>query len=108
MKPLIKSLKREGRLREQKVGFVQIEGLVREALIDLKEADRTLPIADRATYLLAYGAMLKAGRALLYLEGVSPKGEGQHRTLIQVCEVLLGSEFKQLAQHFETMRRKRN
>lgn len=52
--------------------------------------------------------MLKAGRALLFLEGLRPADGAQHKTVIQVSEIFLGSAFKSLAEQFETMRRKRN
>lgn len=52
--------------------------------------------------------MLKAGRALLFLEGLRPADGAQHKTVVQVSEIFLGSAFKSLAEEFETMRRKRN
>ncbi len=59
-KALAKKLEREGRLLRQKAGFVQVEALLRESLVDLQEAEKTQPVSSRATYLLAYMAMLKA------------------------------------------------
>ncbi|GEM_PF-3380576 len=35
LKGLIKRLEKEGKLKEQKVGFLQIEALLREAIIDI-------------------------------------------------------------------------
>jgi hypothetical protein len=64
---LIKRLESEGKVRKQKAGVVQVEALLRQAVLDLKEAKKISDIAERATYLLAYMAMLKAGRALLLL-----------------------------------------
>lgn len=64
---LIKKLETEGKIRKQKAGFVQIEALLKEAILDLKEAEKIVHLAERATYLLAYNAMLKAGRALMLL-----------------------------------------
>ena len=52
--------------------------------------------------------MLKAGRALLFLEGLRPVDGAQHKTVVQVSEFFLGESFRSLAQQFETMRRKRN
>ena len=59
---LIKRLEREGKIRKQKAGLVQVEALLKEALLDLEEARRISSVAERATYLLAYNGMLKAGR----------------------------------------------
>lgn len=108
MADLIHRLKLEGKLREEKIGFVQIEGLLTDALKDIREAKRELDIGERGPFLLAYQAMLKAGRALLFLESLRPTDGAQHKTVVQVCEFFLGATFKNLAQQFEEMRRKRN
>ena len=67
MDKLIRKLEKEGKLKKQKAGIVQIETLLNQAILDLKEAKKISNIAERATYILAYMAMLKAGRALLTL-----------------------------------------
>lgn len=108
MNNLIEQLKLQGKLREEKVGFVQIEGLIKDAMKDIKEAKATLNVGERGPFLLAYQAMLKAGRALLFLEGLRPADGAQHKTVVQVCESFLGASFKNLAEQFERMRRKRN
>lgn len=105
---LIKRLEQEGKLKKQKAGIVQIEALLRESILDLKEARQIVDIADRATYLLAYNAMLKAGRALLLWHGYRPDDGAQHKTVVETTAAFLGERFKSLTQHFETMRRKRN
>jgi len=101
-------LKKEGKIEVQKVGFIQIEQLLRAAIFDLKEAKKISHIADRATYLLAYMAMLKAGRALMFLKGYRPADGAQHKTVVEMTYAILGSKYKGLVEHFETMRRKRN
>jgi len=108
MTKLIEKLKKEGKIAPQKVGIIQIEELLREAIFDLKEAKKTSSIADRATYILAYMAMLKAGRALMFLEGYRPTDGAQHKTVVEMTSMILGDKYKDLVGHFETMRRKRN
>jgi uncharacterized protein (UPF0332 family) len=108
MNDLIAKLKLEGKLRDQKVAFVQIEGLLKDSIEDIREAKAVIRIGERAPFLLAYQAMLKAGRALLFLKALRPADGAQHKTVIQVCEAVLGQPFKNLAEQFETMRRKRN
>ena len=105
---LIKRLEREGKLKKQSAGIVQVEALLKQAIMDLKEAKATIRIADRATYILAYMAMLKAGRALLLLKGYRPDDGAQHRTVVEVTSEILGNRYRALTDHFETMRRKRN
>ncbi len=105
---LLEKLKLEGKLREERVGFIQIEGLLKDAMKDIAEAKAIIQIGERGPFLLAYQAMLKAGRALLFLEGLRPADGAQHKTVVQVSEIFLGPAFKSLAEEFETMRRKRN
>ena len=105
---LIKRLEQEGKLKKQKAGIIQVEALLRESILDLKEAGQIVHIADRATYLLAYNAMLKAGRALLLWQGYRPDDGAQHKTVVELTAAFLGDQFKALTQHFESMRRKRN
>jgi len=105
---LIKKLEREGKIKKQKVGIVQIEALLKQAVLDLEEAKKILNIAERATYILAYMAMLKAGRALLLLKGYIPSDGSQHKTVVEMTSVILGNEYRDLTGQFETMRRKRN
>jgi uncharacterized protein (UPF0332 family) len=105
---LIKKLEKVGKIRKQKAGFVQIEALLKEAVLDLEEAKRIVNLAERATYLLAYNAMLKAGRALMLLKGYVPDDGAQHKTVVEMTSAILGDPYRELTEKFETMRRKRN
>jgi len=58
--------------------------------------------------MMAYVAMLKAGRALLLLKGYIPDDGAQHKTVVEMTSVFLGDKYRDLTDHFETMRRKRN
>ena len=103
-----KRLEREGKIRRQKAGVVQVEALLREAILDLEETKRVVHVAERATYLLAYNGMLKAGRALLLLRGYLPDDGAQHKTVVEMTAAMLGEKYRSLTEQFETMRRKRN
>ncbi|MDP3298367.1 MAG: HEPN domain-containing protein [Thermodesulfovibrionia bacterium] len=105
---LIQKLKKQGKIKKQKAGIVQIEALLKEAILDLGEAKKISHIAERATYLLAYMAMLKAGRALLLFKGYMPDDGAQHKTVVKFMFHFLGKEFKEIVEHFDRMRRKRN
>lgn len=105
---LIKRLEKSGKIRKQKAGFVQIEALLKEAILDLEEAKRIVNLAERATYLLAYNAMLKAGRALMLLKGYVPDDGAQHKTVVEMTSAMLGDPYGEVTEKFETMRRKRN
>ena len=105
---LTKRFETAGKIRKQKAGVVQIEALLKEAILDLEEAKRIVNLAERATYLLAYNAMLKAGRALVLLQGYVPDDGAQHKTVVEMTSAILGDKYKNLTVQFETMRRKRN
>jgi uncharacterized protein (UPF0332 family) len=105
---VLKRLEREGKVRKQKAGFIQIEALLKEAIRDLEEGEKIKSIAERATYLMAYMAMLKAGRALMLLKGYVPDDGAQHKTVVDVTTEVLGPKYRSLTEQFETMRRKRN
>jgi uncharacterized protein (UPF0332 family) len=105
---LARQLQKAGKLRKQKSGFVQIEALLKEAILDLEEVQKIALLAERATYLLAYNAMLKAGRALMLMRGFVPDDGAQHKTVVEMTSAILGEPYRTLTDHFETMRRKRN
>jgi len=105
---LLELLLKKGKVRRQSAGFSQIEALLGEAILDLEEAKKIKDIAERATYLLAYMAMLKTGRAFLLLYGYVPDDGGQHKTVVEASGSLLGEKYKEIILQFETMRRKRN
>lgn len=105
---LINKLEIEGKIRKQKAGIIQIEALLKQAILDMREAKKISHLAERATYLLAYMAMLKAGRALLLLKGYVPDDGAQHKTVVEMTGAILGDKYKNITAQFETMRRKRN
>ncbi|MBF0216342.1 MAG: hypothetical protein HQL30_05035 [Candidatus Omnitrophica bacterium] len=81
---------------------------MKEAVIDMGEASKIRNISERGTYLLAYGAMLKTGRALVLFLGYVPDDGAQHRTVTEIVAACLGEKFNKVTSHFERMRRKRN
>jgi hypothetical protein len=105
---LVKRLELEKKIKKQKAGIVQIEALLREAILDLTEAKKISHLAQRATYLMAYTGLLKAGRAILLLKGYVPDDGAQHKTVVEMTGAILGDKYKNLTQQFENMRRKRN
>lgn len=105
---VLKKLEAQGKLRRQKAGLSQVEALLRQAGLDLQEAEKVKRLAERATYLLAYIALLKAGRALLLYHGFVPDDGAQHRTVVEATSAMLGEKYRVLTLTFERMRRKRN
>jgi len=97
-----------GQLETFRIERSQIAKHIASAFQDLREAEKTFPVPDRAAYLFAYTAMLKMGRALLFLKGYRSKGKAQHETVVEAAGQLLGSDFKSLTERFDRMRKKRN
>ena len=108
MTDLIKLYQDKGQLEKFKIDRSQIAKHVQAAYQDLKEAKVTFKVSDKAAYLFAYTAMLKIGRALLFLRGYRPKAAGQHETVVEIAGSILGQEFKELTKQFNSMRKKRN
>ena len=104
----LKGLVDQGQLEMFQIEREQVAKHLQSAYSDLKEAHITFAVSDKAGYLFAYTAMLKAGRALLFLKGYRPKGRGQHETVVEAADILLGKNFKSLTDQFDRMRRKRN
>ncbi len=108
MNDVISGLIRSGKLSRQKAGFSQVEGMLRAAIDDLEEAKKVRSVSGKATYLMAYNAMLKAGRALLLQNGLRPDDGEQHKTVVDATGSIMGSKYKELIIQFDVMRRKRN
>ena len=105
---LLRNLKDRGQLEIFRVENNQIAKHVQAAYLDRNEARATFPVSDKAAYVFAYTAMLKIGRALLFLKGYRSKGKGQHDTVVEAAGFILGKDFKFLTDQFDRMRKKRN
>jgi uncharacterized protein (UPF0332 family) len=98
----IEELVKEGKLEEKETSLESVEGLLREAVIDLEEAQQTQSMgAFRATFFLAYMAMLRAGRAFLLFNGLKPSSSSKHKTIVTVTSLLMGDLHKDITEHFE-------
>ena len=104
----IKILLNQGLIKKQKIDFPHIEALLFRAKKDLFVAKSTLEIDEEATYNYAYLAMLRCGRAIVFLRGYRSTDGQQHKTIIELSGEILGKGFKNLIKKFDRMRRKRN
>lgn len=108
MSHFIEDALRDRRIEPFTMERAQIEKHVQSAFLDLKEARVVFTVSDKAAYLFAYTAMLKIGRALLFLKGYRPRGEGQHDIVVKAAGAILGEKYEVLTQQFGRMRQKRN
>lgn len=104
----LESYLKKGLLKRQRVNFRQIEKQIVRAKKDLDTAQTLLAKDPEWAATIAYHAMLRAGRALLFSSGYLPADGGQHRTVVELTHQLLGKDDASLVERFEKMRRKRN
>ncbi|MFA5459971.1 MAG: hypothetical protein WC283_01390 [Candidatus Paceibacterota bacterium] len=108
MKQFFEKYKDAGFIKEESVGFDQVNKQLVRAIKDLKVADANLDIDTGASYNYAYLAMLRTARALMFSFGYRPIDGQQHKTVVFFAENVLGSKFSDLVEHFNRMRKKRN
>lgn len=99
---------KRGLLKRQRANFTQIEQQLRRAKRDLHTARLIVEQDPSWAATMAYQAMLRAGRALLFSKGYLPADGAQHRTVVELTHRLLGREYVVLVGKFEQMRRKRH
>lgn len=86
----------------------QVVNNIQQALKDLDISRANLKINEEWAFTIAYHAMLRSGRALLFSYQYRPRGKNQHKTIVLICEEILGPKFKTLISRFDRMRRKRH
>ena len=104
----LKKIESQGFLKREKIGNDQVKALLMSAAKNIIAAEKNLAIDEEACYTLAYNAMLKTARALLFLQNYRPSDGRQHMTTIEVAGKILGKEFSSIIHMFDKMRKKRN
>lgn len=108
LKDYLKKLRAEGFLRKEEIGNDQVRALLISAAKNIAASEKNIRIDEEACYTLAYNAMLKTARALVFLQKHRPSDGRQHMTTIEVAGAVLGQEFSELILMFDKMRKKRN
>lgn len=98
----------QGFLKREDIGFDQIRALLESARKNLSAARKNLTIDEETCYTMAYRAMLKVARALLFLHGLRPEDGQQHKTTVEITGKILSKDFNNLIDGFDKMRKKRN
>jgi uncharacterized protein (UPF0332 family) len=98
----------KGLLKTQTPNFEQINRQLQRAARDLGTAKHLLAEDPQWAATIAYQSMLRAGRALLFANGVLPADGRQHKTVVELTGDILGAHYEVLVQQFERLRRKRN
>ena len=99
---------KKGLIKEQGPNFGQIEQQIGRAQKDLKTFGVVLSSDPEWASTIAYQAMLRLGRALIFSYGYLPADGRQHKTVVEITGKLLGEDFDLLIKYFDRMRRSRN
>ena len=99
---------KKGLVKKQRPDFDQIEQQITRAQKDLKTFGLVLGSDPEWACTIAYQAMLRMGRALMFSYGYLPADGQQHKTVVEITGKLLGKKFDLLIQYFDRMRRNRN
>ena len=101
-------LESQGLIEKVKYDGKQVQANLLRARRDLLTSRATLKIDEEWAYAIAYHAMLRAGRALMFTSGYRPRGKDQHKTVVEFCAEILGKDFQDLTGRFNRMRAKRH
>ena len=99
---------RDNLIKRQRPDFKQISLQLQRALKDLKTAEANFEIDLTWSSTIAYHAMIRAGRALMYSKGYLPTTKRSHKTIVESTKLILGHEYDALVSRFNRLRRKRH
>ena len=95
-------------IKKEKPDFKQIDCQIKRANKDLKTAEANLSIDLTWAFAIAYHAMMRASKALIYSKGYLPTAKKSHKTIVELTKLILGNEYENLIGHFSRMRRRRH
>lgn len=104
----IKEYLGKGLIKEQKGNIAGVEKIIRRSEKDLMTAKANLAIDEGIAYSVAYLAMLRASRTYMLLKGYRPSDGYQHKTTVDFIDQFSGKDYRDIIEHFDRMRRKRN
>ena len=97
-----------GLIKRQHPDFSQIDKQIARAEKDLITFALVLEKDAEWAATIAYHAMLRAGRALLFAYGYLPADGRQHKTVVEITGKILGVQYDLMVLQFEKLRKKRN
>lgn len=99
---------RDKLIKKQYPDFKQIEYQLKRAQKDLKTAESNLSIDITWAFAIAYHAMIRASKALMYSKGYLPTAKKSHKTILEFTKLIIGKEYENLINRFNRMRRQRH
>ena len=103
----LKQLQQEGKIRLHRASKKEIVGLFSLIERDMRDAAAEGISLDRK-FATAYNAALGLATAVLYCKGYQSYGKAHHFTTFQTMKIILGKDYEELADYFDSCRIKRN
>lgn len=103
----LKRLYSQDRLSRHKTSKKEISNLLQLVKRDIKDA-RVKGLSNDRKFATAYNAVLQLGIILLYCNGYRTKGAGSHFTVFQAMKDILGKDYSEISDYFDSCRSKRN
>ncbi len=95
-------------VKKLKPDFKQIAFQLKRSQKDIKAAEANLNIDLTWSFTIAYHAMIRAGRVLMFSKGYLPTVKNTHKTIVDFTQFVFGDEFKEVTSKFNRMRRRRH
>jgi len=95
-------------IKEERPDLKQITHQLKRAQKDLTTAEANLTIDLTWAFAIAYHAMMRASKALIYSKGYLPTAKKSHKTIVELTKIILGSEYENIIGRFNRMRRRRH
>jgi len=95
-------------IKEEKPDFKQIAYQLKRSQKDLKTAEANMSIDLTWAFAIAYHAMMRSGKALIYSKGYLPTAKRSHKTIVELTKLILGNEYESIVARFSRMRRRRH
>ena len=103
----LKGLLNQGKLRPHKTSKKEINNLITMIERDIKDSG-VKGLSNDRKFATVYNAALQAATILLYCSGYKTKGGAHHFTTFQCVKYILGKEYRDVGEYFDSCRVKRN
>ena len=104
----VDDLVRMGKLRREPAAAKQAAASLQQARGSWRTAQATATVDHDWTATIAYTAILQAGRALAFSEGLRPARESGHWSVIQFLKIRLANEPAVPVSHLDALHGQRN
>lgn len=103
----LRQLLKQGRLKLHKTSKEEIFNLLNLVKRDIKDA-KVKELSPDRKFATAYNAVLQSVVILLYCKGYKTRGIRHHFTLFEAMKGIMGEDYYELADYFDSCRAKRN